>query len=155
MKSVSRYGAILVLASSMLFFAYDLATDLARGKEGYLHLAVEFIVFVAISAVLLRELWQLKRLRRAFAAEQDKNSRLAGELLSVIQQQFTRWHLSPSEAEIALLLIRGLSMKEIAAARQVKEKTVRLQASAVYAKSGCAGRHELSAYFIEDLMSNL
>ncbi len=155
MKPVPQYGAILVLASSVLFFAYDLATDLARGKEHSLHLVIELIVFVAISAVLLRELWQLRRLRRAFAAEQAKTSRLAGELLQVIQQQFTRWHLSPSEAEVALLLIRGLSMKEIAAARQVKEKTVRLQASAIYAKSGCAGRHELSAYFIEDLLRPL
>lgn len=54
-----------------------------------------------------------------------------------------------------MLLIKGLSMKEIASLRNVKEKTVRLQASTVYAKSGYAGRHELSAHFIENLMSEL
>ena len=82
-----------------------------------------------------------------------KTARLAGELYSVIQTQFSEWKLSPSESEVALLLIKGLSMKEIADARDVKEKTVRLQATGIYAKSGNAGRSELAAHFIEDLMN--
>ena len=41
---------------------------------------------------------------------------------------------------------------EISEMRQVKEKTVRQQATQIYAKSGYAGRHELAAHFIEDLM---
>ena len=44
-------------------------------------------------------------------------------------------------------------MKEIALARHVKEKTVRSQATNIYSKSGYAGRHELAAHFIEDLMN--
>ena len=52
------------------------------------------------------------------------------------------------------MLIKGLSMKEISFAREVKEKTIRQQATSVYAKSGYAGRHELAAHFIEDLMSH-
>jgi DNA-binding NarL/FixJ family response regulator len=43
-------------------------------------------------------------------------------------------------------------MKEIAGVRKVKEKTVRQQATQIYAKSGYAGRHELAAHFIEDLI---
>ncbi len=70
-------------------------------------------------------------------------------------RQFSQWKLTPSESDVALLLVKGLSMKEIATARDVKEKTVRLQATSIYAKSACAGRHELSAHFIEDLMSEL
>jgi len=42
--------------------------------------------------------------------------------------------------------------KEIAEARATQEKTVRKQASAIYEKSGLAGRHELSAWFFEDLL---
>ena len=45
-----------------------------------------------------------------------------------------------------------MSMKEISDLRHVKEKTVRQQATQVYAKSGYTGRHELAAHFIEDLM---
>jgi len=44
-------------------------------------------------------------------------------------------------------------MREISVVRQVKEKTIRQQTGGIYAKSGYAGRHELAAYFIEDLMN--
>lgn len=71
-----------------------------------------------------------------------------------MRRQFSEWGLSPSEREVAVLLIKGLSMKEISQARAVKEKTIRQQATNVYAKSDCAGRHELVARFIEDLMTN-
>jgi DNA-binding CsgD family transcriptional regulator len=74
------------------------------------------------------------------------------EFFKVIQWQFSEWLLSPSEAEVALLLLKGLSIKEIAEARATQEKTVRKQASAIYEKSGLAGRHELSAWFFEDLL---
>jgi DNA-binding NarL/FixJ family response regulator len=73
--------------------------------------------------------------------------------MAVMRNQFADWSLSPSECEVALLLIKGLSMKEISLAREVKEKTIRQQATGIYAKSGYAGRHELVAHFIEDLMS--
>jgi hypothetical protein len=46
-------------------------------------------------------------------------------------------------------------MKDIVVARNAKEKNVRSQAISVYAKSGCTGRHELAAHFIEDLMSQV
>ncbi|HOZ25356.1 MAG TPA: hypothetical protein PLI83_11310, partial [Thermomonas sp.] len=40
----------------------------------------------------------------------------------------------------------------IAQARGTSEKTARVQSSAIYAKSGLAGRSELSAFFLEDLL---
>ena len=74
------------------------------------------------------------------------------EFFKVIQWQFNEWHLSPSETEVALLLLKGLSIKEVADARATKEKTVMKQASAIYEKSGLSGRHELSAWFFEDML---
>lgn len=38
--------------------------------------------------------------------------------------------------EIAWLMLKGYSFKEIAALREVKEKTIRQQASSIYSKSG-------------------
>ena len=74
------------------------------------------------------------------------------EYQEVIKWQFKEWALSPSEQEVALLILKGLSIKEISNARSTKEKTVRTQASAIYEKSGLSGRHELSAWFFEDLL---
>jgi len=70
----------------------------------------------------------------------------------VISQQFTEWALSPSEKEVGLMLIKGLSLKEIAALRNTLEKTVRQQASSIYKKADINGRHAFSAWFIEDIL---
>lgn len=144
----------IVLVAATLFFAFDIIVDLVEKDESWLHLLVESIVFLAISTVLFQELRRLRQLKAELSEERTRTARLSGELLAVMRKQFAQWRLSPSESEIALLLIKGLSMKEIAEARQVKEKTIRQQATSVYAKSGYAGRHELAAHFIEDLMSD-
>lgn len=155
MKKIARYLPAIVLFLAMSFFAYDIIADVINDGDGVLHIFIELSVFVAISFVLFRELHHVKSLNKEIKEEKSKTARLAGELLSVMLAQFSQWKLTPSESDVALLLVKGLSMKEIAAARDVKEKTVRLQATSIYAKSACAGRHELSAYFIEDLMSEL
>lgn len=152
---VKGYYPAIVLVSASLFFAYDIFVDLLDDSEDLLHIFVEFIIFLAISTVLYRELRRVSVLKGEVLEERVKTARLSGELLAVMRNQFAQWQLSPSESEVALLLIKGLSMKEASQARQVKEKTVRQQAASVYAKSGCAGRHELAGHFIEDLMSEL
>lgn len=151
---LKRYYPAIILASATLFFAYDIVADLLDDSESLLHVVVESLVFIAISTVLLIELRRVSRLQVEVGHERDKTARLSGELLEVMRAQFADWGLSPSECEVALLLIKGLSMKEISSAREVKEKTIRQQATSIYAKSGYAGRHELVAHFIEDLMSH-
>ncbi len=71
---------------------------------------------------------------------------------AAMRQQFEDWRLSGSEQEVALLLLKGLSLKEVAAIRDTREKTVRQQASSIYAKSGLEGRHALAAWFLEDVL---
>jgi DNA-binding CsgD family transcriptional regulator len=70
-----------------------------------------------------------------------------------IEAQFSRWNLTEAEREVALLILKGLSHKEIATVRAVSERTVREQARSVYAKSGLTGRASLSAFFLEDLLA--
>jgi DNA-binding CsgD family transcriptional regulator len=150
---LKQYYPAIILASATLFFAYDIVADFLEDGESMLHVVIESLVFIAILIVLLVELRRVSHLQVEVRLERDKTARLSGELLSVMRGQFSDWGLSPSEYEVALLLIKGLSMKEISLARGVKEKTVRQQATGIYAKSGYAGRHELVAHFIEDLMS--
>jgi DNA-binding NarL/FixJ family response regulator len=69
-----------------------------------------------------------------------------------IDRQFERWKLTPAEREVGLLLLKGLSQKEAAAARSTTETTVRQQALAIYRKSGLRNRSELAAFFLEDLL---
>lgn len=77
----------------------------------------------------------------------------SGELLFILGGKFTDWKLSSSEREVALLLIKGLSIQEIADIRETKSGTVKSQCSAIYRKADVKGRNELVAYFVEDLLS--
>lgn len=69
-----------------------------------------------------------------------------------IDAQFDAWKLTPSEREVALMLLKGRSHKAIAKHTDRSPQTVRQHATAVYRKAGLAGRAELSAFFLEDLM---
>lgn len=94
----------------------------------------------------------------AAARQQGERWRAGSRLLlnglgEAIDQQFRLWSLTDAERQVALLLLKGLSSKEIALVRQSSERTVREQARAVYAKAGLSGRAALSAYFLEDLLA--
>ncbi len=82
---------------------------------------------------------------------QEARDLIAG-LGEAIDRQLERWNLSPAEKEVALLLLKGLSHKEIGQMRNVSEATVRQQGRALYQKAGLGGRHDLAAFFLEDLL---
>lgn len=69
-----------------------------------------------------------------------------------IGREFSRWNLSIAERDVALLLLKGMTHKEIAALRTTSERTVREQARSIYRKAGLNSRAALSAYFLEDLL---
>lgn len=83
----------------------------------------------------------------------EQKSRLyLKEFSEYIQKEFDKWHLTKSEREVALLIIRGKSSKEIAKLRFTSDRTIRNQCQSIYEKSGLSGRHELSAYFLEKII---
>ena len=84
------------------------------------------------------------------AARQDEIDALG----RAIEAQFKAWALTPAEIDIAGLMLKGASLKEIALARDTSEATIRQQAQAIYRKSGLSGRAELSAYFLESLFAS-
>lgn len=78
---------------------------------------------------------------------------LLNGLGQAIDTQFQRWKLTEAEQEVALLLLKGLSHKEVATVRGVSERTVREQSRSIYSKAGLTGRAALSAFFLEDLLA--
>ncbi|MBW2294436.1 MAG: helix-turn-helix transcriptional regulator [Deltaproteobacteria bacterium] len=89
-------------------------------------------------------------------AERDRwrarATRLLHGLGEEIDIQFERWSLTPAERQVALLLLKGLGHRQAASVLDRSERTVRQHAVSVYRKSGLAGRAELSAFFLEDLL---
>ena len=82
----------------------------------------------------------------------DESQRWRQGISESIDRQLESWGLSKAEKEIALLLLKGLSIREISEIRKTAEKTARAQSLAVYQKSGLAGRAEFAAFFLEDVL---
>jgi len=152
-----------VLAAS---FIIDIYLDL-KDHIPFTHIWHEGLLFLfALGGiswqvyVIFQKNLSLKRLnmellttKQAYQEWQSKTHSNANEIRQLIDQQFGLWHLSHSEKDVALMLIKGFSMKEIAEFRQTQEKTVRQQATTIYKKSALSGRQELAAFFLEDILS--
>ena len=66
---------------------------------------------------------------------------MLADLGAAIQRQFDAWALTPAEADIAGLMLKGVPLRDIARLRRTSEATIRQQAQAIYRKSGWrAGR---------------
>jgi DNA-binding CsgD family transcriptional regulator len=156
--SRSALGAIALFAGIGLLILADLVVDYGAGAS-VSHLATELVVLLAAVAGAALLWQQLRRSRADLVAVRadaerwrNENQSLLAGLGSAIERQFRRWDLTQAEAEVGLLLLKGLSHKEIANVRQTSERTIREQARALYRKSGLAGRASLSAFFLEDLL---
>jgi len=65
------------------------------------------------------------------------------------------WGLTPAEHDVAMMLIKGAPIAEIARLRQSAEGTVKAHCNRIYAKSGGSGRTELVSQFVDDLMDHV
>jgi DNA-binding NarL/FixJ family response regulator len=83
----------------------------------------------------------------------DETRAVLKGLGEAIDRQFMTWQLTGAERDVGLLILKGLSLKEIAAARVTMERTIRAQARSIYANAGLSGRAALSAFFLEDLLA--
>ena len=150
--------AIVLLFLIAVLIAWDLIGDYLKGA-GILHLSIELMVFL-VATGSMAFLWLLLRQTQRGLGEalaearqwRNENRELMQGLGAAIQKQFNGWGLSKAEAEVGLLLLKGLSHKEIAAIRRTTERTAREQARALYRKSTLPGRSALSSFFLEDLL---
>jgi DNA-binding NarL/FixJ family response regulator len=85
------------------------------------------------------------------AWRREAHSHIAG-LGIAIDRQFETWGLTAAEREIALLMLKGFSHKEIGAFRGTTDATVRHQAKSIYQKASVESRTAFCAFFLEDLL---
>ena len=167
MYSARTKETVLILIFAAVVFASgaDLVADLSHGADTE-HIVKEMLV-VSISTIAIAWLlWGLHQQRheiRSLQRELETANRpqilpkkyvleARKKLGNVVTRQFSEWMLTASETEVGWLLLKGLSLKEIAIVRSTQEKTVRQQASSIYKKANVSGRHAFSAWFIEDIL---
>jgi DNA-binding CsgD family transcriptional regulator len=161
----SLISALALFALIGALIGIDVVADLREGTAAA-HLVIELAAMAAAAtgaAFLLLRLRQARREQRRLHYDLDaarveaarwraEASDLLAGLGVAIDMQFERWDLTGAEREVGLLLLKGLSHKEVADVRSTSERTVRQQALAIYRKAGIGGRAELSAFFLEDLL---
>jgi len=160
------WAGAAVVAGVALYFGLEVQDEAMTPLE----MAVELLkiipgVLVGVGVVLLFRINYRQREEQLALLRDLEVARLQGQrwrtesrallagLGDAIDSQFSQWNLTDAEREVALLLLKGLSLKEIAAIRATTERTIRAQARAVYSKAGLTGRAALSAFFLEDLLA--
>ena len=165
MNTKERWFIIFTLIAISTLTTFDIVTDLREGVTWW-HVLVEAFVIIAAAIGVIYLLRGTFSLIHKLDDEREFSSNLKTENLRFkeqskkyleglsqnIDEQLSLWTLSKSEKEVAFLLLKGFSFKEIANVRNTTEKTARTQSAAIYSKAGLANRSQLSAYFLEDLL---
>lgn len=149
--------------------AFDIWFDFRHGVQ-FRHLFLEGLVFflslVGFHYFLSRSVKSTQdqkafvvQLERRVTEKEKKLSELEKRLKSFkeafsedIDRTFKNWALTRAEQQVASLLLKGLSIKEIASIRESNENTVRSQCTSLYKKSKLSSRSQLSSYFFDDLI---
>jgi DNA-binding CsgD family transcriptional regulator len=156
---IGLFGLIAVL------IAADLMSDYQHSAHAPLHLIIEVgagVLALVGVGLFVNHAWSLHEAADNIARDLQESEQeatrwraeaqnaLAG-MGAAIQRQMEKWGLTEAERDVTLLLLRGLSHREIAQQRSTSEGTVRQQALAIYRKAGLAGRSSLAAFFLEGL----
>lgn len=157
MRRAAPYIAILVIqALCAFFFVSDILSSVVGFRSSpiswemreALEIGAAFglVLGVVVGGLMLRQ-----ALRDRHRAEEQLR-RASGAFADLLRERFEEWGLTPSEKDVALFAIKGMSTAEIAQLRSTSEGTVKAQTNAIYRKAGVTGRPQLLSLFIEDLM---
>lgn len=166
MNQRERFVVAGILCVVATLVGFDILTDSREGVvlwhiliEGTIGIIALMGVFYLLSGSfrlrrrLDQEIADFSAFKKEAAAWRAESRKCIDGLSQAIDLQLSKWKLTVAEKEVAFLLLKGLSLKEVADVRNTSEKTARVQSMAIYAKAGISGRSELSAFFLEDLLS--
>lgn len=150
----------LFLIGSVIFFVFDVASDIyerviASSTPSLLDLAHLFFEVFSAGALIVAIRILVRQLRWLSARntkQSESLSFLRGEMDSFVQVKFGEWGLTSAERDIAMYMLKGLSIAEIAKARSTAEGTVKAQTSNIFRKTGVASRIELMSLFMDEFL---
>lgn len=157
MKRAAPFIAIFVIqALCAFFFVSDILSSFFGFQTSPISWEMRELLeigaaFGLILGVVLGGLMLRRALQERHKAEEQLR-RASGAFMDLLQERFGEWGLTPSERDVALFAIKGMSTAEIASLRTTSEGTVKAQTNAIYRKAGVSGRSQLLSLFIEDLM---
>ena len=151
---INTFQAINLATSLALisFFFVDITIDLIEQEGNSIHFYLEVLFVFAMIFLFIFQIREFKVLRGEIASTNEKLLILKKGTTELINSQINLLKFTAAETDIAWLLIKGTSYKEIAKFRNVSERTVNQQVTSIFKKSNVSNRHEFITGFIEDLM---
>jgi DNA-binding CsgD family transcriptional regulator len=156
-KAAALWVLLGLQAICALFFLVDIGGDLLGYGTlvgGVLHNQFELLAAIALMVSIGITSQAIRRILRRQRRIEVQLRAASGAFWELLEEYFETWALTPSERDIALLAIKGLSIAEIARLRETKEGTVKAQCNAIYGKAGVTGRPQLLSLFIEELLGD-
>lgn len=152
-RALGLAAVILLQAVTALFFLADVVADLLHdGKLDDIHVWLELVATVALIGGVVFLMVELRQVMNRLVTL-DRSMRAArGEMSEVIETFFNDWGLTPSERDVALMVLKGIDNDTIARLRGTASGTVRAQCTSVYSKAGVDGRAQLISLFVEELL---
>jgi len=153
---------IAILLFLFIFIAYDTYVDYIS-SAGSIHIFTEVMLLITTFAFFVTTLRkyiaksedrsnELVQLKREYKDVKQKLSHYKKDIHEFLKINFIEWKLTKSEKDIALLLFKGCTGKEISEIRTTNYQTVRTQISSIYRKAKVKNHNQFMATLMEDLL---
>ncbi|PIP96231.1 MAG: hypothetical protein COW00_19920 [Bdellovibrio sp. CG12_big_fil_rev_8_21_14_0_65_39_13] len=148
------------LIGIFLIVTFDISYDVLDGmglhvlfRSAIVGVTILYTVFRMVRYVWSSFQFELEESKKTAGQYERKIKDFIGEFKKYIEDEFEKWQFSQSEKEIAYLLLKGLSSKDMAAKRFTSERTIRNQCATIYQKSGLQGKTDFCAYFLQEFLT--
>ena len=135
-----------------LVFLWDVVHDLQEPLADLWHLVPEAMAGLALFIGIGFEVVYLLHLLQRKASLERSVGMASAQLQDVVQSHFDSWKLTASERDVAALMIKGLSIAEIASVRGSADGTVKAHLNAIYRKSNARNRAEVLSHIMDAMI---
>ncbi len=150
---LSSYTSFAILTAATVFFVYSLINGHAYENSRLSSILLEGSVFFLLLTVLIDSFIRVSHLNAVVSFYKQDTSFLQKHFINTVSQQFEQWQLSDIEIKLALLLLKGMTISEIALMLGKKEFIIEKKVQEIYIKANVKGRYELILYFVNELIT--
>ena len=137
----------------MIFFVVDVITDIINNAPRDIHFYLEGFFVIALVYILIFQIKEIRTMEVEIKTSHQELEVLKGGLTREIEKQFNSWQLTPSEKEVAWLILKGISYSDIAKVKDISKRTVDQHSGSIFKKSNSSNRHEFVSGFIEEILT--
>lgn len=141
---------VQIICAGVFFF--DVMSDMAEaGGPGWGMVPEALASLALFTGIAFETIYLLQLLRRKASLERSVGL-ASSALQGVIDSHFDEWKLTASERDVAGLMVKGLSISEIATVRGSAEGTVKAHLNAIYRKANARNRAEVLSHIMDTLI---